>query len=107
MYLLAAMPALTGQFSRSVAKRLPARGRNGKEKRRACVQEALPPPHECLILTHNLQSATIQDEHTRLVGSQELGRANLWERPTPRYASHETRGTSGKPPGGEALGFLA
>jgi hypothetical protein len=32
-----------------------------------------------LILIHILQSDTIKDEHTRLVGSQELGRANLWE----------------------------
>ena len=31
-----------------------------------------------LILTHILPSDTIQDEHTRTVGPQELGRANLW-----------------------------
>ena len=42
-----------------------------------------------------------KDEHTRLVGSQELGRANLWGRPTARYASKETSGPSGHQPGGE------
>src|SRR6266536_109744 len=60
-----------------------------------------------LILTHNLQSDTIKDEHTRIVGSQELGRANLWGRPTARYASNETSGQSGHQPGGEPLGFAA
>src|SRR5260221_7412125 len=57
-----------------------------------------------LILTHILQSDKIKDEHTRSVGSQELGRANLWERPTAGYASHETSGPSGQQPGGEPLG---
>src|SRR5712691_11642973 len=36
------------------------------------------PRASALILTHILQSDTLQDEHTRRVGSQELGRANLW-----------------------------
>src|SRR5258708_18685929 len=45
--------------------------------------------------------------HTSLVGSQELGRANLWACPTACYASHETRGTSGQQLGGEPLGFAA
>ncbi len=40
------------------------------------------PSPKGLILTHIFQSDRIKDEHTRLVGSQELGRANLWERPT-------------------------
>src|SRR2546430_2326979 len=72
-----------------------------------CVQEAIPPPHECLILTHMLQSDTIKDEHTRLVGSQELGRANLWERPTARSASNETSCPSGHQSGRESPGFSA
>src|SRR5437016_3362993 len=42
------------------------------------------PRHSCLILTHIFPSDTIKDEHTSSVGSQELGRANLWGRPTPR-----------------------
>jgi len=32
-----------------------------------------------VILMHIWQSDTIKDEHKRPVGSQELGRANLWE----------------------------
>ena len=38
------------------------------------------PPAQALILTHILSSDKIKDEHTRNVGSQELGRTNLWER---------------------------
>src|SRR6266404_5541287 len=41
----------------------------------------LPAP-EGLILTHNLQSDRIKDEHTRIVEPQELGRANVWGCPT-------------------------
>ncbi|HYU73375.1 MAG TPA: transposase [Ktedonobacteraceae bacterium] len=48
----------------------------------ACLKEC---PHKGLDeRTHMLQSDTIKDEHTSIVGSQELGRANLWGRPTPR-----------------------
>jgi hypothetical protein len=65
------------------------------------------PRFESLILTHMLQSDTIQDEHTRSVGSQELGRANLWGCPTARYASNETYGSSGQPHGRESFGFAA
>src|SRR5947209_997987 len=60
-----------------------------------------------LILTHMFQSETRKDEHTRSVGRQKLGRANLWERPPARYASNETSGKSGHQPGGEPFGFSA
>jgi len=60
-----------------------------------------------LILTHILQSDKIKDEDTRIVGSQELGRANLWGCPTAWYTSHETSGPSGQQAGGEPPGVLA
>src|SRR5713226_9687333 len=65
------------------------------------------PRIECLILTHNLQSDRIKDEHPRSVGPQMLGRADLWESPTARYASHETSGPSGHKHGRESFGFAA
>jgi hypothetical protein len=60
-----------------------------------------------LILPPILQTDTIPDEHTRRVGSQELGRATLWECPTARSASHETRGQSGHQAGRESPGVFA
>src|SRR6266487_24584 len=68
---------------------------------------ALIPRLKDLILTRIFPSDKIKDEYTRLVGSQELGRANLWGRPTARSAWHETSDSSEKPPGGESLGFAA
>jgi hypothetical protein len=68
---------------------------------------AKAPVFSSLILTHMLQSDKKKDEHTRRVGPQELGRANLWGCPTARYASNETSGTSGHQPGGEPLGVSA
>ncbi len=54
-----------------------------------------------------LPSDTLQDEHTRRVGPQELGRANLWGRPTARSASNQTYASSGHPHGRESFGVAA
>ena len=85
------------------------RNKRGNADSTACQirNAAFIPMLERLILTHMFQSATRKDEHTRSVGPQKLGRANLWERPPARYPSNETSGKSGHQPGGEPLGISA